>query len=223
MGPTETQPTVHVVDDDESTRTSLTRLLRAAGFEAASYPTAREFMASAQSARPGCIVLDVNLPELNGLDFFDAMRRQGVSLPVVFLTGYGDIPMTVRAMKAGAVDFLTKPLERGTFLNAINRALESDLEQRVERETATAVHERYESLTPREREVFAHVVAGRLNKQIAGDLNAAVRTVKAHRAHVMTKMRVRSVADLVRLAEQLGVKGPAPVRRQALQLDRIAP
>jgi FixJ family two-component response regulator len=213
------RPLVHVVDDDERTRTSLSRLLRAAGFDAACYADARDFMASDSFARPGCVVLDVNLPELNGLDFFEAMQRQGVSLPVVFLTGFGDIPMTVRAMKAGAVDFLTKPIERSALLDAIARALERDDTQRAARESTAAVRERYESLTTREREVFAHVVAGRLNKQIACDLNAAVRTVKAHRAHVMSKMRVRSVADLVRLGEQLGVRGPARAGATAAEHD----
>jgi FixJ family two-component response regulator len=196
-------PLVHVVDDDESIRQALTRLLEAAGHEVRSYASAGEFMLEPLQDRPGCLVLDVCLPGPNGLDLHDALRRREQPLPVIFLTGYGDIPMSVRAIKTGAIDFLTKPVQRDTLLGAISVALACDAALRRARANCDELTEQYRSLTPRERDVFQGVVAGKLNKQIAADLGAAERTVKAHRAHVMQKMRAASVADLVRQAQAL--------------------
>ena len=196
-------PLVHVVDDDASVREALTRLLQVAGHDVRSYASSGEFMLEPLEDRPGCLVLDVCLPGPNGLDLHDALRRRERSLPVIFLTGHGDIPMSVRAIKTGAVDFLTKPVPRETLLGAIKMALACDAAMRRARIAADELNENYRSLTPRERDVFQGVVAGKLNKQIAADLGAAERTVKAHRAHVMQKMRASSVADLVRQAQSL--------------------
>lgn len=194
---------VHIVDDDASVREALARLLQAAGHEVRCYASAGEFMFEPLPDRPGCLVLDVCLPGPNGLELHDALRRRDRTLPVIFLTGHGDIPMSVRAIKTGAVDFLTKPVQRETLFGAIKVALACDTALRRARADADELHEHYRSLTPRERDVFQGVVAGKLNKQIAADLGAAERTVKAHRAHVMRKMHAGSVADLVRQAQSL--------------------
>jgi FixJ family two-component response regulator len=206
---TERGPIVHVVDDDDSVRTGVVRLLRAAGFEARSYASAGEFLLGGPDPdAPGCVVLDVRLPGPSGLDLQAALARLEAPLPIVFLTGHGDIPMSVRAMKAGAVDFLTKPVSREALLNAVRSALARDAETRANREGLRALRARYEKLTLREREVFAGIVAGKLNKQIAAELGTAERTVKAHRAHVMDKMQVASVAELVHIADRLGAAAP---------------
>jgi len=196
-------PLIHVVDDDESLRTALLRLLAAAGFEASGYASTGEFLLKPPPDRPGCVLLDVRLPGPSGLDLQAALQRQGVALPVIFLTGHADVASSVRAMKAGAVDFLTKPVRRETLLEALSRALERDATQRALREEIGRLRERFGSLTNREREVFERVVAGKLNKQIAGDLGIAERTVKAERAQVMVKLGVSSAAELGRLAERL--------------------
>jgi FixJ family two-component response regulator len=196
-------PLIHVVDDDDSLRTALLRLLAAAGFEARGYASTGEFLLQPPPDRPGCVLLDVRLPGPSGLDLQAALQRQGVALPVVFLTGHADVPSSVRAMKAGAVDFLTKPVRRETLLEALSRALERDTGQREARNEIARLRERFDSLTDREREVFDRVVAGKLNKQIAGDLGIAERTVKAERAQVMLKLGVGSAAELGRLAERL--------------------
>lgn len=196
-------PTIYVVDDDASFRTALTRLLRAAGYEVRSYASAGEFLLAPPTATSGCIVLDVNMPGPSGLDLQAALRNLGDALPIIFLTGHGDVPMSVRAIKAGAEDFLTKPVQRETLLSAIKNALARYMENREARERASSVRLRYESLTPRERDVFNFVVAGKLNKQIASELGTSERTVKAHRAQVMDKMQVSSLAELVRVAEQI--------------------
>jgi FixJ family two-component response regulator len=201
---------VHVVDDDSGMRTALCRLLEAAGYEARSYVSAGDFLIAETGDAPGCVLLDVKMPGPSGLDLQSALARRGERLPVVFLTGHGDIPMSVRALKAGASDFLTKPVKRETLLAAVESALEQDAARRAERRELRALQARYETLTPREREVFELVVAGRLNKQIAADIGAAERTVKAHRAQVMEKMAVDSLADLVRAASRLGLPHPAP-------------
>ncbi|HKC43486.1 MAG TPA: response regulator [Burkholderiales bacterium] len=202
-------PIVHVVDDDDSVRTAVVRLLQAAGYEARGYASAGEFLLGRSDRNaPGCVVLDVRLPGPSGLDLQEALARLEVPLPIVFLTGHGDIPMSVRAMKAGAVDFLTKPVSREALLAAVRVAVARDADTRAAREGLRGLRARYDSLTPREREVFAGIVAGRLNKQIAADLGTAERTIKAHRAHVMEKMDVASVAELVRLAGQLGAGKP---------------
>jgi FixJ family two-component response regulator len=206
---TDRDPIVHVVDDDDSVRTGVVRLLQAAGFEARGYASAGEFLLGRSDRNaPGCVVLDVRLPGPSGLDLQEALARLAVPLPIVFLTGHGDIPMSVRAIKGGAVDFLTKPVSRDTLLAAVRTALARDAETRAARARVHALRARYETLTPREREVFAGVVAGKLNKQIAADLGTAERTVKAHRAQVMDKMHVASVAELVHIADQLGAAAP---------------
>lgn len=196
---------VHVVDDDESIRTALMRLLRAAGYEVHSYASAADFQQRPRQDRPECVVLDVRLPGVTGLDLQETLSRSDDEIPIVFLTGYGDISMSVHAMKSGAVDFLTKPAERGVLLNAVSGALSRSASARTERQRVRTLRERYQTLTPREREVLAHVVAGELNKQIAYDLGTAERTVKAHRHNVMEKMHATSLAELVRMAQALGV------------------
>ena len=198
-----TVPLIHVVDDDLSMRNALLRLLGAAGFEARGYASTGEFLLQALPDRPGCLLLDLRLPGPSGLDLQAALRQQNIVLPVVFLTGHGNVDSSVRAMKAGAVDFLTKPVERDILLDAIRRALARDATQRTAREEAGRLHERFASLTRRERQVFDLVVAGKLNKQIADELGMAERTVKLIRAHVMAKLGAGSAAELGRLAEQL--------------------
>jgi FixJ family two-component response regulator len=199
---------IHVVDDDDSMRTAVMRLLRAAGYDVRGYSHAGEFLLAQPGNLPGCVVLDVRMPGPSGLDLQVAFAEQEDALPIIFLTGHGDIPMSVRAMKAGAVDFLTKPVTREALLNAVQSALARDTENRTARKKVGTLRSRYESLTPRERAVFAFVNAGKLNKQIARELGTSERTVKAHRAKVMEKMHVTSLAELVHLAEQLQAGTP---------------
>jgi FixJ family two-component response regulator len=196
-------PLVHVVDDDASLRTALLRLLRAAGLEARGYGSTGEFLLNPLPDRPGCLLLDLQMPGPSGLELQAALRRQGVPLPVIFLTGHADVASSVRAMRAGAVDFLTKPVQRDTLLEALRRALDRDARQRAARAEVDALRQRLALLTPREREVFDAVASGRLNKQIADDLEMAERTVKLHRARVMEKLSAGSPAELGRLAERL--------------------
>ena len=202
-------PIIHVVDDDASFRTAVTRLLRAAKYQVRDYASAAEFLDSDAGAAPGCILLDLRMPGVSGSDLQQSLANMDEPLPIVFLTGYGDIPASVRAMKAGAVDFLTKPVPRDTLLRAVQSALERDATERKSRAILRELRRRYETLTPREREVLAHVVGGKLNKQIASDLGTAERTIKAHRASIMGKLCVPSVAELVRLAGELGIE---PIR-----------
>ena len=197
------RPLIHVVDDDDSLRTALLRLLDAAGHEARGYASAGEFLLAPPPDRPGCVLLDVRMPGPSGLDLQAALKRQGVALPVVFLSGHADVAAGVRAMKSGAVDFLSKPVEREALLEAVGRALERDRAARAEREEAARLRERFASLTTREREVFELLVGGRLNKQIGGALGIAERTVKAHRATLMAKLGAESPAELGALAERL--------------------
>ena len=199
-------PIIHVVDDDRSFRTAVTRLLRAAKYEVRGYASAAEFLNSDPCSEPACILLDLQMPGSSGLDLQQTLARMEERLPIIFLTGYGDIPASVRAMKAGAVDFLTKPVRREALLSAVKNALDVDAKGRATRAVLRELRDRYESLTPREREVLVHVVSGRLNKQIAFDLGAAERTIKAHRASIMEKLAVQSVAELVRLAQELGIE-----------------
>ena len=199
-------PIIHVVDDDRSFRTAVMRLLRAAKYEVRSYGSAAEFLDSDSSAAPGCILLDLQMPKVSGLDLQQSLAQMEERLPIIFLTGHGDIPASVRAMKAGAVDFLTKPVRREALLTAIENALGVDARGRAARAVLRELQERYERLTPREHEVLAHVVSGKLNKQIAFDLGAAERTIKAHRANIMEKLGVQSVAELARLAQELGIQ-----------------
>ena len=204
---------VHVVDDDDHVRKSLCRLLEAAGYEARAYASAGDFLLADPGDALGCVLLDVKMPGPSGLDLQQALSRRSEPLPVVFLTGHGDIPTTVRALKAGATDFLTKPVKRETLLEAVESAITLASARRAERDELRALRARYETLTPREREVLAQVVAGKLNKQIAGDIGAAERTVKAHRAQVMEKMEVGSVAELVRAAARLSLSAPGTDHR----------
>jgi FixJ family two-component response regulator len=198
-----TTPIIHVVDDDDSFRTAVMRVLRAARYVVNGYSSAGEFLLARPNRAPGCVVLDVNLPGPSGFDVQSAFGELDDSLPIIFLTGHGDIPMSVRAMKAGAVDFLTKPVQRKELLTAVEIALVRDARNRTVRETASTVHSRFDRLTPREREVFALVVSGKLNKQIAASLSTSERTIKAHRAKVMEKMNVKSLAELVQVSERL--------------------
>jgi FixJ family two-component response regulator len=196
-------PVIHVVDDDESLRTALLRLIAAAGFEARGYATAGDFLLQPPPESPGCLLLDVRMPGPSGLDLQAALQRQGIGLPVIFMTGYADVASSVRAMKAGAVDFLAKPLERAALFDALHRALARDSAQRLVGAEAKRLRARFESLKPREREVFDRIVAGRLNKQIADELGISERTVKMERSQVMAKLGVGSAAELGRLAERL--------------------
>lgn len=196
-------PAVHVVDDDESLRTIVSRLLRAAGHELHTYASAGEFALSMHQGLRGCVLLDVHMPGPSGLDLQTSLMRSGNSLPVIFLTGRGDIPMSVRAMRAGAVDFLTKPVRSEELLAAVDMALAREAQEHRGRASLRDRRERLERLTPREREVFERVTVGQLNKQIAAEIHAAERTVKAHRAAVMEKMGATSLAELVQTAEAL--------------------
>jgi FixJ family two-component response regulator len=190
-------PCVRVVDDDAAVLKSLDRLLRSAGFAVTTYPSPRDFLDRHDSAAPGCVLLDLSMPGIDGLQLQAALTRAGDPCPVVFISGHGDIPASVQAMKAGAVDFLTKPFDQAQLLAAVRAAVEKDRAVREARAERSSIGARVAALTPREREVMAHVVAGDLNKQIAAELGIAEKTVKVHRARVMKKMRVGSLAALV--------------------------
>lgn len=197
--------TVIIVDDDAGIRTSLDSLFRSVGLETRLFGSPAELLGSALPDGPGCIVLDVRLPGVSGLDLQGQLVRQGISYPIIFMTGHGDIPMSVRAMKAGAVDFLSKPFRDQDMLDAVTAALERDALHRAEAATKDDIRAQYETLTAREREVMGHVTAGLMNKQVAALIGLSEITVKIHRGNVMRKMGVRSLADLVRKAEALGV------------------
>jgi FixJ family two-component response regulator len=198
---------IHIVDDDESLRAALQRQLMAAGYRVRTYASAGEFLLAPPRGGSGCLLLDLAMPGPSGLELQEALGRHGIGLPVIFLTGHGDLAAGVRAMKLGAVDFLTKPVERETLLDAIRRALESDAARRASRSADAELRARFAQLTPREREVFELVVAGLLNKQIAGRLGIGERTVKAQRAQVMAKLGAANAAELGRIAAEL--HGPA--------------
>lgn len=196
-------PTVFVVDDDASFLKAVTRLLRAGGYAVKTFASAEEFVKNPPPDAPGCVIVDLHMPGMNGLDFQDALAEAGNPLPVIFLTGHGDIPTSVHAMRNGAEDFLTKPVKREKLFAAVQRALARNTGEREARMRKRERRALYDTLTPREREVLAHIVTGQLNKQIAADLGATERTIKAHRAHLMAKLRVQSVAELVRLTHDL--------------------
>jgi len=198
-------PTVFVVDDDESVRASLSRLLTASGFHVEAYASAQKFLAEPKGARPGCLLLDLRMPGIDGLELQDALSNGNSSQAIVFLTGHGSVSESVAAMKAGATDFLEKPADPSELVATVKRAIELDARQRREAVELADLDRRLEALTAREREVFERVVAGRLNKQIGYDLGVSEKTVKVHRGRVMEKMEAPSLAELARMAERLGV------------------
>jgi FixJ family two-component response regulator len=204
----EPEALVCIVDDDAPMRESLKNLLRSVGLRVEAFASAQEFLRSPPSDGPSCLVLDVRLPGLSGLELQQQMAQGDRDMPIIFITGHGDIPMTVQAMKAGAVEFLTKPFRDQELLDAIQQALARDRQAREQRATSEALRRRYGALTPREREVMALVVAGLLNKQIAGELGTSEASVKVHRQHVMEKMGAGSLAALVRMADRLGIPTP---------------
>jgi FixJ family two-component response regulator len=205
---TEVDAIVFVVDDDEPMRKSLQNLIGSVGLRVEAFASAPEFLRSKHTDVPGCLVLDVRLPGLSGLDLQKRMVEAGIEIPIIFITGHGDIPMTVQAMKAGAVEFLTKPFRDQDLLDAIQQALDRDRAARKQRTQINELHNRLDSLTPREREVMGLVVAGLLNKQIAGELGTSETTIKIHRHQVMEKMGAGSLAELVRMADRLGIPTP---------------
>jgi FixJ family two-component response regulator len=203
-------PVVYVIDDDASVRDGLDDLLRSVGLTVKTFGSTRDFLSGVRPDAPGCIVLDVRLPGTSGLEFQRSLMSSGVHLPIIFISGHGDIPMSVQAMKSGAVEFLTKPLHEQALLDAIQAAVERDRAQRDDAKVVAELRQRFDSLTSREQEVLTLVVAGRMNKQIAGDLELSENTVKVHRSQITRKMRARSLVDLVRIADRLGLSGGQP-------------
>ena len=204
--PQESDALIAIVDDDPSVRRGLQRLIRSAGWKAETFASAQEFLDRPLAISPNCLVLDLQLPGLSGLDLQQRMADLGLDIPVVFLTGQGNIPASVKAMKAGAIEFLTKPVDEQNLLKAIQEAIERDRRTREQQAEIHDLRRRYESLTAREQEVMQRVISGVLNKQIAGELSITEDTVKFHRGHVMRKMCADSLADLVRMAENLGIR-----------------
>jgi FixJ family two-component response regulator len=204
------EPIVFVIDDDVSVREGLRNLFRSVGLRVEVFGSAAEFLQSKLPDVASCLILDIRLPRLSGLDFQVELGKAGIHIPIIFMTGHGDIPMSVRAMKAGAVDFLTKPFRDQDMLDAVMTAIERDQNSRNEAKTLSDLYALFATLTPREREVMALVIAGRMNKQIAAEIGVAEITVKIHRGNIMRKMAAKSLADLVRMAQTLGVKPAAP-------------
>jgi FixJ family two-component response regulator len=202
---TDARAAVFVIDDDASMRRALDSLLRSVGLDVRLYASAQEFMESARPDLPSCIVLDVRLPGMSGLTCQQELAKAGIALPVIFISGHGDVPMTVRAMKAGASDFLTKPFDEQALLDAVEKAIQSDREARAHAARQAELLGRYRALSQREREVMGHVVNGRANKQIAADLGLSLVTIKVHRGQVMRKMLAKSLPQLVRIADALGL------------------
>jgi len=209
---THDRPAVFLVDDDVGVLKALTLLLNASGYDVRSFSSPQEFLSEHDPSVPGCAVFDVAMPDLDGLALHEALADEGIDRPVVFITGVGDIPTSVRAMKAGAVDFLTKPVSEEQLLDAIARGTQRDAESRERHHELDLINARLATLTRREREVLTHVIAGRLNKQIAHDLGTVLNTVKVHRGRMMEKLGITSVAELVRVAQQAGIR---PATRQA--------
>jgi RNA polymerase sigma factor (sigma-70 family) len=205
---TDTEVLVFVVDDDASLRASLQDLLESVGLRVAACASAQDFLRLPPPEGPSCLVLDVRLPGLSGLELQQRLATGDLALPIIFITGHGDIPMSVQAMKAGAVDFLSKPFRDQDLLDAVHQALARDRDARAQQAERAALRRRFEALTPRQRDVMARMVAGLLNKQIAGELGTSEATVKTHRKQVMAKMRAESLADLIRIADQLGLLPP---------------
>ena len=204
----ENKAIVFVVDDDPSMRRSLESLLKSVGHDVRLFSSAPEFMQAPRDDAPGCLVLDVRLPGMSGLAFQQELTKAGIALPIIFVTGHGDVPMTVRAMKAGAAEFLTKPFDDQVLLDAIHAALERDRARRRDAASLATLQIRYDELTERERQVMSHVAAGWVNKRIAAELGLSVVTVKVHRGQVMRKMQAKSVAELVRMSDGLGLHRP---------------
>jgi FixJ family two-component response regulator len=198
-------PVIFVVDDDPSVRTALERLIKSVGFRAKTFDTARSFFDNAPGDAPCCLILDVRMPQMSGLELQEEMALKGLVMPIIFITGHGTVSMSVRAMKAGAMDFLEKPFEEQQLLDAIQAAVEKDRESKRKQAEIMQIKKRADSLTPREYEVFKLVVSGRLNKQIAYELAVSEKTVKVHRARVVDKMKAESLASLVRMAEKIGI------------------
>lgn len=207
----DTKPVVFIVDDDSSVRRSLERLMRSVGLAAKSFVSAQEFLQSGHGEETGCLVLDMRMPEVSGLELQEKMTKAGILLPIIFISGHSTVPMSVRAMKAGALDFLQKPFDEQDLLEAIYRAVDRSRQGQAKREELKELEARVRSLTPKEHEVFAWVITGMPNKNIADRLATAEKTVKVHRASIMKKMGAQSVADLVRMAEKAGIR-PSPTK-----------
>ena len=206
----EAQPTVFIIDDDISVRQGLSDLLRSVGLGAQTFESTQAFANAKRPDVVGCIVLDVRLPGRSGLEFQQALSALDIRMPVIFISGHGSIPISVRAMKSGAMEFLTKPLREQEFLDSVQAAIERDRSRRREDVITTELRKRYDSLTSREREIMNLVVAGQLNKQIGFQVGLSAMTVKVHRSHLMHKMQAKSLIDLVRMADKLGISGPKP-------------
>jgi len=204
--PRQRSTVIAIVDDDPSVRRGLQRLVRSAGWNAECFASAQEFLARPPADVPSCLVLDLQLPDLSGLDLQKRLAEVGLEIPIVFLTGHGDIPASVKAMKAGAIEFLTKPVDEQDFFRAIQEAIECDRKTRQRQQEIRELRACYELLTAREQEIMQQVISGMLNKQIAAELSITEFTVKFHRGHIMRKMRADSLADLVRMAENLGIR-----------------
>jgi len=200
--------TIFIVDDDPSFRDSLQFLLGSVGLEARVFSSARDFLDGADPEAPGCLLLDLRMPGMSGLDLQEELGKTGIFMPIIFITGHGTVPMSVRAMKAGAVDFLEKPFDELDLLNAVHQAIEQDRKTRLERDELRKIQQRVDALTPRESEVFTLLVSGMLNKQVAHQLGTSERTIKAHRSRIMEKLEAASLTDLVRHAEKLGIGKP---------------